>query len=269
MIYTFLGVVAGILFVCIYGFLSYVFGPPIQHVRKIGDKTEKLAERMLADWDGCADEEDETSDNTPVRVRFTVHGRAVERSAGMSVAQLSNSRVVREAAASVRAKVGVVKRTAANELMVGRQVSQWLTEKKVRDTHRLAITPYAIELCFLPTKYEVEARDLAATKTWCDRREDYSPPVRLGQGHGEGGVAEELAESRLADWFHHPGDQEVYRPPCHVGGPRGSARGRHEDRSRSPVGPADRATSGSAEGVSTGVLRHPIVPESQFRGAQQ
>jgi len=154
---------------------------PIQHVRKIGDKTEKLAERMLADWDGCADEEDETSDNTPVRVRFTVHGRAVERSAGMSVAQLSNSRVVREAAASVRAKVGVVKRTAANELMVGRQVSQWLTEKKVRDTHRLAITPYAIELCFLPTKYEVEARDLAATKTWCDRREDYTV-LRSAQG---------------------------------------------------------------------------------------
>lgn len=160
-------------------------GPPTPSRRVVSKKSEADARKALASWDLSAtedvDAEEENPDPDHVVVRFMTRGREVVRSAGATARQLSDARIVREAAAAVRADVGLLTRTAANALVARREVSKFMEKRKVRPTHQMALVPYAVELCFLPTKDDVAARDWAASQSWCDRREDYAA-VRVGAG---------------------------------------------------------------------------------------
>lgn len=104
----------------------------------------------------------------PVSVRVQVAG--VVRKDDIS----DRARVVRRAAACVRAKIGLPKRSEANYLVVRKLVVEYLeTIPDLRKVHYLKIVPLAVELVFVPTKYDIEARDFAGSSFVVERRADY------------------------------------------------------------------------------------------------
>lgn len=111
-------------------------------------------------------------------------------------------RVVVRAVAHVRAKIGLPKRTLANEMVVRRLVSEFLKELGVRPTHQLAITPIAVEMAFVPFKADIFARDVAASMPVAVAREAYSVDRVVGR------------RSIMDYLLGRPGHRWVTRPPA-------------------------------------------------------
>jgi len=98
---------------------------------------------------------------------------------------LDKSKLVRLAAAHVRAKVWLLKRNQANAAVVRKLVCDFLDGRKdLRKTHYLRIVPYAVELAFIPTIYDIEARDFAASADWVERRDEYDADRVVEAGVG-------------------------------------------------------------------------------------
>jgi len=83
-------------------------------------------------------------------------------------------RIVRLAAAHAKAKVGLPKMTDANLQVVGRVIRDFLKEKKVRDSHINVITPLATALTFIPSRSDIEAREVLASGAALKMMDDYS-----------------------------------------------------------------------------------------------
>lgn len=155
---------------------------PRGQYRPVSKGAEKRAGKMARDWetDAVCDEEETGVGEGEVKVRLAVGGVARKE-----VPTLERSKLVRRAAAHVRAKVGLLKRNAANSMVVRKLVCEFLDDiKDLRKTHYLAIVPYAVELSFVPTFYDIDARDMAATADWTGRREQHDAErvVEVGRG---------------------------------------------------------------------------------------
>jgi len=135
---------------------------PRRSTRSVGFRTQRTAWTLIRQWDDVAMEEfgDEPVDNQQVRV----------------VAP----RIARQAAAYVRTKIALPSECEANRLVVTRLVQEFLRERGVRPTHQLAILPLAASLSFVPTAFDVEARDLEATAAFRRRKDVYAADRRGG-----------------------------------------------------------------------------------------
>lgn len=72
------------------------------------------------------------------------------------------SRIVREAAAAAKVKFGLPKATEANLLVVSKYIRDWLDDHGVRPTHIEGITPHAVALVFIPTRADIEMKEMLA-----------------------------------------------------------------------------------------------------------
>lgn len=109
--------------------------------------------------------------------------RGVDCGVGTKGPKWERSRLVRQAAAHVRAKVGLMKRTSANAMVARKLVCEFLDElKDLRKSHHVAIVPYAVELAFVPTVYDLEARDMAGCEEWAWRREQHDADREVVRG---------------------------------------------------------------------------------------
>lgn len=77
--------------------------------------------------------------------------------------KVGRQRCAKMAAAYVRSKVGLMKRTEANRQVAGRLIRDHLQERGVRPTHIMAIAPIAEVLCFVPTEADITAAQLLAS----------------------------------------------------------------------------------------------------------
>lgn len=82
-------------------------------------------------------------------------------------------RIARAAAMEVKAKVGLLKDTEANNLVVGRIVRDYLAARGLRPTHIAQIAPMATVLALTPMRADVEARMMRATAVAYERSEEY------------------------------------------------------------------------------------------------
>lgn len=99
------------------------------------------------------------------------------------------SRVVTRAVAYVRNKVGLLKRSDANAMMARRLVVEYLdTIKSLRHSHQMAIVPIAVEMCFLPSCYDIQARDIAGSRQFRERRDAYDADRAYIGGWGPLGI---------------------------------------------------------------------------------
>jgi len=73
----------------------------------------------------------------------------------------------------VRARLGgTPTRTEANRLMVQKMCRDYMKERGMRDAHMPRHLPMAVALAFVPTKWEVEARQFEASAAVSDRDGD-------------------------------------------------------------------------------------------------
>lgn len=150
-------------------------------VRRDATKADAITHRYLAALENEAGEEEDL----PIR-GLVVNGEEVVVPDGTPhvVSGEGRMRVVTRAVAYVRAKIGLPKRTAANELVVRRLVSEFLKDLGVRPTHQMRIAPIAVEVSFMPTRSDILARDMAGSTPAVDAREDYHAdriaPGRMG-----------------------------------------------------------------------------------------
>jgi len=162
---------------------------PRAQVRRVSKSVEKRSRKVISSFETEALDEDPEDTGCPqepgdVRVRITVGGALPKPSP-----RFERSKIVRLAAAHVRAKVGLLKRTEANMMVARKLVNEFLEDRKdLRKTHWLAIVPLAVELAFVPTIYDIEARDMAGTLEWSGRREAYAADRVVAQGWGPWGL---------------------------------------------------------------------------------
>lgn len=158
------------------GVLAAVWVSPRAPLRPVPVSAEKKAAKVIRAYELSALEEDPDEEPTnletgEVRVQLRVGGVPRPRESG---AIGSSARVVRRAAAHVRAKIGLPKRTEANVLVARKLVTEYLEGlPDLRQLHYLQIVPLAVELAFIPTVYDIEARDIAASMAAVSRREAY------------------------------------------------------------------------------------------------
>lgn len=70
----------------------------------------------------------------------------------------------------VRARLGgTPTRTVANKLMVQKMCRDYMKERGMRESHMPAHMPMAVTLTFVPTKYEIQARQLEASAEFAAR----------------------------------------------------------------------------------------------------
>lgn len=131
---------------------------PRPHTRVLTYRVHANADATVAEWDNHDAEEVEED---------VVKEEAAHRG-------MRRQRVVRMAAAYVRTKIALPKRSEANYLVVTRLVQEWLKDRGVRPSHQLAILPLAVELAFCPTAHDVEARDLAAAHAFTERERQFN-----------------------------------------------------------------------------------------------
>lgn len=94
------------------------------------------------------------------------------------------SLAARRAAAYVRSKIGLPKRTEANRLVAGRLIRDYLTEQGVRPSHIVVIEPIALYLVFKPNQSDILGRQLDASAIAHEAREEYGRDwfSRIGKG---------------------------------------------------------------------------------------
>lgn len=143
-------------------------------VRMIDANTEWQGKVAIAELDNIVDD-----DGGPLGPGdYPVSGRMT-----------ASSRIVQRAVAAVRNKVGLLKRNEANSLVVRKLVVEYLDSlPDLRKTHQLAIVPLAVELSFVPTKYDIMARDIAGSRAAVERREDYGADRAYSLGWGPLGL---------------------------------------------------------------------------------
>lgn len=163
-------------------------GPPTLHRPKrvtlaVERAAGKIERARLADLEEVDEEEwgeygkvVQRVGTGPVSVKLTVAGAKPTGGSGL-LAQLvtpsGRNRAARRAAAHVRAKVGLLKRTEANDLVVGRLLRDYLSEKGVRPTHVVAIEPIARTYYYMPTTEDIYARQLDASRSAVEQRARY------------------------------------------------------------------------------------------------
>lgn len=158
------------------------------HDRQITSQVEKRAVALIREFESDAiDDEGGEGEVVPkgeVRVKLVVGGAANPKKQSFE-----RSRMVRTAAAHVRAKVGLMKRTAANVMVARKLVQEFLDGvTDLRKAHYIAIVPYAVELAFVPTIYDIEAADFAGTSDWSERRESLAADRVVWVGRGPFGL---------------------------------------------------------------------------------
>lgn len=84
------------------------------------------------------------------------------------------SRISRLASAAAKVKFGLPKCTEANMLVVGKFIRDWLDERGVRPSHIEHIAPIATALVFVPTRADVEARAILASRPVVQAFEAYN-----------------------------------------------------------------------------------------------
>lgn len=113
-------------------------------------------------------------------------------------------RIARAAAMEVKAKVGLLKDTEANNLVAGRIIRDYLKERGLRPSHIAQIAPIATVLALMPMRADVEARKMRATAQAYERGEEYYGDWVSVVRRRYGGWAGRVPLIRLL-W----GDQEV------------------------------------------------------------
>lgn len=168
--------------------IALVWVRPRPTLRVVSATTQLSSQKLIDDFaDGAEEEEPERSvtESTPgtVSVRLVVAG---EQPTKPQVDKRDTSRIIRLAAAHVVKRIGLPKRTEANVMVARRLVVEYLeTIKDLRTTHYLRIVPLAVELAFIPTRYDIAARDLAACAQAQENREAFDidrAAVRPGWG---------------------------------------------------------------------------------------
>jgi len=77
------------------------------------------------------------------------------------------------AAMYVKSRRGTPMKSAANDLVIGRMAGDYLRRSNVRPSHIAALLPLVTQLVYLPTKYDVEAREIASSVEFAQRRKEY------------------------------------------------------------------------------------------------
>lgn len=82
-------------------------------------------------------------------------------------------RAARLAAAHVRSKIGLPKRSEANDLVVARLARDFLVERGVRPTHIQRIAPIALEFVYIPNDDDIFAAQLRQTRAVLEQVEAF------------------------------------------------------------------------------------------------
>lgn len=73
----------------------------------------------------------------------------------------------------VKSRRGTPMRSAANDLVISRMAGDYMRRSNVRPSHIAALIPLVTQLVYLPTKYDVEAKELASTVEFAQRRKEF------------------------------------------------------------------------------------------------
>lgn len=107
-------------------------------------------------------------DAKPAKPQATVGKRAQPKAERTT----KRSHITVEIALTIKAKLGLLKRTEANYLLAQRAGRKAMEERGMRPSHIATFLPKAVELSFIPSRADIEAQQMRATGTALARDDD-------------------------------------------------------------------------------------------------